>query len=80
MCYSHHSESFMKIIENVFPLEQADYIEDLLTSLCSWSYLPDSSGNIKDGRKFPSFSKPIYGNVLVEQRIMSFFFGLNRFL
>ena len=51
----------MKIIENVFPLEQADYIEDLLTSpLCSWSYLPDSSGNIKDGRKFPSFSKPIY--------------------
>ena len=51
----------MKIIDDVFLPEQANYIEDLLTStICTWAYLPDSSGTIDEGQKFPSFSKPIY--------------------
>ena len=51
----------MNIINDVLPVEQADWLEEMLTSPeIKWSYIPASSGNIPDGqRKFPSFSHPI---------------------
>jgi len=51
----------MKIIEDVLPQEQADFLEEMLTSKSTkWSYIPDSSGNIADDeRQFPSFSIPV---------------------
>ena len=52
----------MKIIENVLPPEQADWLETMLTSTdIQWSYIPDSSGTILEpGKGFPSFSHPIF--------------------
>ena len=51
----------MKIIENVLPVEQADFLEEMLMSkTVQWSYIRDSSGTIPDGeRQFPSFSRPV---------------------
>ena len=51
----------MKIIEDVLPVEQSDWLEDILKSPeLQWSYIPDSSGSVPDGeRQFPSFSHPV---------------------
>ena len=52
----------MKIIENVLPPDQADWLETMLKDPnIQWSYTPDSSGTIKEpGKGFPGFSHPVF--------------------
>ena len=54
----------MKIIEDVLPVEQADWLEEMLTSSSiSWNYIRDGSrpdGDAEKVKLFPSFALPIY--------------------
>ena len=54
----------MKIIEDVLPVEQADWLEDMLTSnSIGWNYIGDGSrpnADPENVRLFPSFAHPIY--------------------
>ena len=54
----------MKIIENVLPVEQADWLEEMLTSnVIDWRYIKDGSRQHEDPenvRLFPSFSRSVY--------------------
>ena len=54
----------MKIIEDVLPVEQADWLEGMLTSnSIGWNYIGDGSRPNADPesvRLFPSFAHPVY--------------------
>jgi len=76
----------MKIIEDVLPVEQADWLEEMLTSnSIGWNYIGDGSrpnADPENVRLFPSFAHPIYSmygdNPLEDRDMMLRFESLNR--
>ena len=51
----------MKIIENVLPVEEADWLENMCLTQGQWLFLPDSSHkDVKDRKLWPSMSLPVF--------------------
>ncbi len=75
----------MKIIEDVLPVEQADWLEEMLTSnSIGWNYIGDGSRPNADPesvRLFPSFAHPVYAkyddNPFADRDMMQRFECLN---
>ena len=76
----------MKIIENVLPVEQADWLEEMLTSnSIGWNYIGDGSrpdGDAETVKLFPSFAHPVYAAFedypVLDRDMMKRFECLNR--
>ena len=51
----------MKIVENVLPPEQADWLENMCLTQGQWIFLPDSSyRNTYSRKQWPSMSLPVF--------------------
>ena len=51
----------MKIIENVLPVEQSDWLENMCLTQGQWLFLPDSSHkDVGDRKLWPSMSLPVF--------------------